>query len=187
MIDITWDTPEASGHSKASTIHGWVTKMRGTLVDDERIRKRGIREMEHARRIREWKKEKGVADQGNGNLLFSFLPSKPPQPDNQVMIVRRHTTAGARQTSTRSQPSSRSGSQRRRHDSRPQLAQKAYSAPNGRMLKGPTHSGSTSPPNGQLVRAGTQVKRDSASGHRSDQYASGVSASSWWKPSATPQ
>ncbi|KAH9844097.1 uncharacterized protein C8Q71DRAFT_719701 [Rhodofomes roseus] len=82
MIDITWDTPETSGHSrKASTIHGWVTKMRGTLVDDERIRKQGIREMEHARRIREWKKEKGIEEQNN--LLFSFVPKKPPQPNNQ--------------------------------------------------------------------------------------------------------
>ncbi|TFY69403.1 hypothetical protein EVJ58_g417 [Rhodofomes roseus] len=99
MIDITWDTPETSGHSrKASTIHGWVTKMRGTLVDDERIRKQGIREMEHARRIREWKKEKGIEEQNN--LLFSFVPKKPPQPNNQVMIVRRHTTTSARQSST---------------------------------------------------------------------------------------
>ncbi|EPT03600.1 hypothetical protein FOMPIDRAFT_1040360 [Fomitopsis schrenkii] len=101
MIDITWDTPEASDHGrKASTIHGWVTKLRGTLIDDERIRKRGIREMQYARRLREWKKEKGVTDQGTSLPAFSFLPSKPPQPNNQVAIVRRHTTGGASHQTT---------------------------------------------------------------------------------------
>ncbi|KZT72547.1 hypothetical protein DAEQUDRAFT_762839 [Daedalea quercina L-15889] len=169
MIDITWDTAEAGGHGrKASTIHGWVTKLRGTLIDDESIRKRGIREMQYARRIREWKKEKGIVDQGN-SVSFSFVPKKPPQPNNQLMMVRRHTTTGAsRQMSTRSPTSSRSGSRHRRHESRPQLAQKAYSAPTSRLLKDSTRSGSTPPPNGQLVRASTQVKKDSASGRRSE-------------------
>lgn len=186
MIDITWDAvsplpslcvqcssahqPDASNHGrKASTIHGWVTKLRGTLIDDESIRRNGIREMRYARRIREWKKEKGIVDQSSVLPAVSFLPSKPPQPNNQVAIVRRHTTGGAsHQTSTRSPAPSRSGSHHHRHESasRPQLSQKAHSSPSGRLLKDAPRS--SSPPSGQLVRAGTQTSKHSSSGHRSE-------------------
>lgn len=162
--------PEASDHGrKASTIHGWVTKLRGTLIDDERIRKRGIREMQYARRLREWKKEKGVTDQGTSLPAFSFLPSKPPQPNNQVAIVRRHTTGGAsHQTSTRSPAPSRSDSRHHRHESgsRPQLSRKAQSSPSGRLLKDAPRS--SPPPSGQLVRAGTKTSKHSSAGHRSE-------------------
>lgn len=146
-----------------------MTKLRGTLIDDESIRRRGIREMKYARRIREWKKEKGIVDQGSGLPAVSFLPTKPPQPNNQVAIVRRHTTGGAsHQTGTRSPAPSRSGSHHHRHESgsRPQLSQKAYSAPSGRLLKDAPRS--SSPPSGQLVRAGTQTSKHSSSGHRSE-------------------
>lgn len=159
--------PEAGGHSrKASTIHGWVTKLRGTLIDDESIRKRGIREMQYARRIREWKKEKGIVDQGGSLPAFSFLPSKPPQPGQ---LVRRHTTGGAsQQTSTRSPTPSRSASRHHRHEraTRPQLSQKAYSSPNGLLLKDKPRS--SSPPSGQLVRASTKTSKHSSAGHRSE-------------------
>ncbi|KAF4601149.1 hypothetical protein EYR38_005799 [Pleurotus pulmonarius] len=36
----------------ASTMHGWLTKLRGTLLDDEKTRWKGIQEMKEARAIR---------------------------------------------------------------------------------------------------------------------------------------
>ncbi|GBE80019.1 hypothetical protein SCP_0212210 [Sparassis crispa] len=57
MIEIEWGSPDHHGrhHKKASTVHGWVTKMRGTLIDNESVRRLGIREMREARAIREYK------------------------------------------------------------------------------------------------------------------------------------
>ncbi|KAI0952320.1 hypothetical protein AcV7_008167 [Taiwanofungus camphoratus] len=57
MIDIEWESPDKYGRRrrpKASTVHGWVTKLRGTLTGNERVRSRGIREMREASIVREY-------------------------------------------------------------------------------------------------------------------------------------
>lgn len=105
-IEIEWDSEKdirSDGtkrpySSKASTIHGWVTKMRGTLVGNERTRWKGIKEMKTAKAIRQYKrqraKERRARGQKQGGGLFSFLG------------------LGSKKRSTKSKSSSRSGTTR---------------------------------------------------------------------------
>jgi len=62
---------------KYSTIHGWVTKLRGTLTDNESVRREGIREMRAAKAVRQWKKkhaaERRARKRGSGGSILSFL------------------------------------------------------------------------------------------------------------------
>ncbi|GJE84264.1 hypothetical protein PsYK624_003400 [Phanerochaete sordida] len=84
-LEIEWDTDKdvrSDGtkrpySSKASTIHGWVTKMRGTLVGNERTRSKGIREMKAAKAIRQYKRQRAKDRRARGQSsqggLFAFL------------------------------------------------------------------------------------------------------------------
>ncbi|KAH9939967.1 hypothetical protein B0H21DRAFT_583731 [Amylocystis lapponica] len=82
MIDIEWDKPDASGRRhrpQASTIHGWITKWRGTLFGSESTRRKGIREMKEARAIRKYRRKRDAerrqrARQERGGI-FSFVPA----------------------------------------------------------------------------------------------------------------
>lgn len=73
--DIRRDGTRRPYDQKYSTIHGWVTKLRGTLLDNESVRRAGIREMKAAKAVREWKrkhaKERHARKGGGG--IFSFL------------------------------------------------------------------------------------------------------------------
>jgi hypothetical protein len=65
---------------KFSTVHGWLAKMRGTLLGDERLRSQGMREMREARALRRRKSEKKAAIQRKtrtGISVFSLFVSKP--------------------------------------------------------------------------------------------------------------
>ncbi|KAF5321484.1 hypothetical protein D9619_000669 [Psilocybe cf. subviscida] len=61
----------------ASTMHGWLAKMRGTITGDEDLRSRGMREMKEARAKRKYKAGRGSRQQRSahttGKSLFSFL------------------------------------------------------------------------------------------------------------------
>ena len=65
-------------HRKASTIHGWIVKMRGTFFGSEATRREGISEMKAARALRRYKKEhperfrKRRGSGGLGNVLWIF-------------------------------------------------------------------------------------------------------------------
>ena len=63
--------------AKASTVHGWVTKLRGTLFGNERTRQRGIREMQVASAVRQYKRERNARKQKRHRRggFFSFLGS----------------------------------------------------------------------------------------------------------------
>ncbi|KAI0772025.1 hypothetical protein BD413DRAFT_612856 [Trametes elegans] len=58
---IEWESDEERARRrhrhKASTVHGWVTKMRGTFFGNESTRRQGIREMKEARAVRRYKQE----------------------------------------------------------------------------------------------------------------------------------
>lgn len=59
-------------------MHGWVTKMRGTLFDNEHVRRKGIREMRTAKAIREYDRKRAAekrarGERSSGSGLFSFL------------------------------------------------------------------------------------------------------------------
>jgi len=60
MINVEWESSviqhgRHQGMLKSSTVHGWLVKMRGTLIGDEKMRWRGIQEMKSASRRRERK------------------------------------------------------------------------------------------------------------------------------------
>ena len=77
---------------KASTIHGWVTKLRGTLLGNEATRRRGIREMEDARTIRKAKRKFASERSGQRSGLFAFF-RRSSVPKKQVIVVRRHRSS----------------------------------------------------------------------------------------------
>ncbi|KAF4575093.1 hypothetical protein EYR36_006449 [Pleurotus pulmonarius] len=72
----------------ASTMHGWLTKLRGTLLDDEKTRWKGIQEMKEARAIRRWKKQREAQRRASGQShrigrLFSIF-GKKKKPDKNA-------------------------------------------------------------------------------------------------------
>jgi len=147
MIDIEWDASESSGsrrrYRKASTIHGWVTKLRGTLSGNERVRSRGIREMREARAIREYEKKRGKGSKqqrkhSNPLYWFSFWPSKR-QPSQGQIVRRSHSHA-------------RPGSGRRMHSSQRSKQQQQHGR--GTRVKGYLLG------NDQLVKTGKQMNKD---------------------------
>jgi len=91
-FDVEWESYHADGRKRvrppASTIHGWLTKMRGTLLDNEPLRRRGIREMQDARSNRLAMKKRDAERAAAGKsplrpkvtkplLRFSFLRYRP--------------------------------------------------------------------------------------------------------------
>ena len=74
--DIRRDGSIRPYNQKYSTIHGWVTKLRGTLSDNERVRRAGIHEMKAAKAVRKWKKKhaaerakrRGSSNSGGGGF-----------------------------------------------------------------------------------------------------------------------
>jgi hypothetical protein len=123
--DIRRDGSIRPYNQKYSTIHGWVTKLRGTLSDNERVRREGIREMRAAKAVRQWKKKhgsksqkrKGGSSSGGGFLSLFGLGSKKPSSSRAVVTrdsSRRSTNKGSSDAtlhfSTRQKPSRSSSS-----------------------------------------------------------------------------
>jgi hypothetical protein len=56
MPEVNWESYHSDGRPRStplpSTVHGWLTKMRGTMLDNERMRYRGITEMKQAAIVR---------------------------------------------------------------------------------------------------------------------------------------
>ncbi|KAI0053820.1 hypothetical protein FA95DRAFT_1592095 [Auriscalpium vulgare] len=102
FIEIDWNGPNSRPGYKASTIHGWLVKMRGTLIGSESIRQAGRREMKEARAIRAYRRqrEKGKTSPASTHGGFHLIPSskKPPPPPRRggdrhaVPLPRRDTT-----------------------------------------------------------------------------------------------
>lgn len=73
-MKIEWDSDHTDGRRrpKASTVHGWLAKMRGTLIGDESLRSRGMREMKEARAIRAYTKQKKAQRRKGSGMLSLF-------------------------------------------------------------------------------------------------------------------
>ncbi|KAF5358942.1 hypothetical protein D9758_004768 [Tetrapyrgos nigripes] len=115
---------------KASTMHGWLAKMRGTLLGDETLRSQGIREMKEAKAVRQYYKQnprpkpskKSRKPSGSSSFYFfggSRTKSKSA-PSRQGSRVVRHNSSSHRlvgrasQRSTQTRPrASRQGSSSR--------------------------------------------------------------------------
>jgi len=78
-MKIEWDSDQVDSRHrrpKASTVHGWLAKMRGTLVGNESLRSRGMREMREARAIRAHIKEKKAQQSSSKGGVLSFFGGK---------------------------------------------------------------------------------------------------------------
>ncbi|RPD66754.1 hypothetical protein L226DRAFT_565545 [Lentinus tigrinus ALCF2SS1-7] len=75
---VEWDSGGHGHHRhKVSTIHGWVTKLRGTILRNKHTRHAGIREMEEARALRIYKREHPEEfRRTRGGGLFWFIPGR---------------------------------------------------------------------------------------------------------------
>lgn len=106
---------------KASTIHGWVTKMRGTLFDNEAVRRRGIREMKAAKAVRAYKRQRAAERRARGQSGGGFFSSlfggrRRSSSRRHGSTSTRTRTVLARESSHRSQTQTH-----RRKDSQPFL------------------------------------------------------------------
>ncbi|PPQ65932.1 hypothetical protein CVT26_010694 [Gymnopilus dilepis] len=89
-----------------STMHGWLAKMRGTLIGNEDLRSKGMREMKAAKaeRKRQAAKKKQYSAHSGGSL-FSFLglgKAKKPSPQSQKLQSRRRPGGGSTRPSYQS-------------------------------------------------------------------------------------
>ncbi|KAF8238867.1 hypothetical protein L208DRAFT_1354764 [Tricholoma matsutake] len=118
-----------------STMHGWLAKMRGTLLGDETLRSKGMQEMREASAVRMHRKARERQVQGS-RTLFSFFGThkKTSQPP-----VRRRTTRDAGRGNRGSRPS--------RAPARPSQSRKASAASgtSRRSTGGATRRGSSRP------------------------------------------
>jgi len=90
-----------------SAMHGWLAKMRGTLIGDEDLRSKGMREMRDAKsRKRYTAKLKQQRSATSRRTVFSFLgiaKSKKSQPT----VISKRKTASPKPSHRDSRPSSR--------------------------------------------------------------------------------
>ncbi|CAL1701143.1 unnamed protein product [Somion occarium] len=121
MFEIEWDS-NTDAHSrhrypyrhKASTIHGWVTKLRGTLLDNEAVRRQGIREMQDAKRARQWRKqrkaERRMRSSGRTNGFLSLftgsrsLKKRSPKRSQSTRAVVVHRDSSRHRSHKDKQP-----------------------------------------------------------------------------------
>ncbi|KAF9651133.1 hypothetical protein BDM02DRAFT_3127254 [Thelephora ganbajun] len=91
MPEIVWESYHSDGRPRntplPSTVHGWLTKMRGTLLDDEAIRYRGIKEMKQAAAVR-IDREKEEAERKLRNLARTNAGRSPLQPAGKQPWLR---------------------------------------------------------------------------------------------------
>ncbi|KAH9850007.1 hypothetical protein C2E23DRAFT_870234 [Lenzites betulinus] len=127
---IEWDSEEdrARGRHhrrKASTVHGWVTKMRGTFLGSESIRRQGLREMKDARAMRRYRKEhpeafRNRSRSGGGGTVLWIFPRRSRGHAHGDHHHRSHSHghghAHSHGHSHSAHSHSRSHSRRRRHD-----------------------------------------------------------------------
>ncbi|VDB85352.1 unnamed protein product [Peniophora sp. CBMAI 1063] len=98
-IQVGWNGESPSTYrQRSSVVHGWLTKIRGTLIDNERERQKGIKEIKRARKIHD------LGLQPKRPLLSLFGGSSKPQPSRATggkgeaalrPLARRHTMPGS--------------------------------------------------------------------------------------------
>lgn len=77
---------------KASTIHGWLAKWRGTFTGNEQVRQQGRREMKEAAALRTYRRQRGSSGKPSGGGFLIFGVGKGS--------ASKHNSAPKRHTST---------------------------------------------------------------------------------------
>jgi len=117
MPEIVWESYHSDGRPRntplPSTVHGWLTKMRGTLLDNEAMRYQGIKEMKQAAVVRvHQKKEEAnrkVRDIARNKAGRPSLKPLAKQPWLRLSFLRNRPQPIAR-GSTRPAPTTRKSS-----------------------------------------------------------------------------
>jgi len=117
MPDIVWESYHSDGRPRntplPSTVHGWLTKMRGTLLDNETVRYQGIKEMKQAAAVR-IHKQKEEAERRLRDLSRAKAGRQPLRPAATQPLLRlsflRNRPKPAARGSTRHAASSRKSS-----------------------------------------------------------------------------
>lgn len=95
-----------------STMHGWLAKMRGTLLGDEDLRSKGMKEMRDARAYKAARRKRQQARTGQGLMsFFTVGSSRRTHPARQLTRGSRGSTSTKPRQLTRNHQSS--------HQSRP--------------------------------------------------------------------
>ncbi|KAF8969467.1 hypothetical protein BDZ97DRAFT_246303 [Flammula alnicola] len=117
-----------------STMHGWLAKMRGTLIGDEELRSRGMREMREAASARKYKQYSAQT----GKSMFSFLgfgssgqKQQPRKLQQRGTQSRRPTYESTNSRSSRRPPRRSSGTSHRSSQRPPSSRQQSYSTQTG--------------------------------------------------------
>jgi hypothetical protein len=144
MLNVEWESSVIQhGHNrgtlKSSTVHGWLVKMRGTLVGDEKMRWRGIQEMKAASRHRKRnaarppsRRSSGSRKKSNSGGIFSSLFGSTTKRSSRhggksrhlgPRAPRRSQTTPIMRASNRPTPTSRRSSHRPSGQSRRSIGQ----------------------------------------------------------------
>jgi len=91
LPEIVWESYHSDGRLRntplPSTIHGWLTKMRGTLLDNEKMRSEGIKEMKQAAVVHSHR-QKAAAELKKRNLARREAGKPPLQPLAKQPLLR---------------------------------------------------------------------------------------------------
>jgi len=128
MPDVVWESYHSDGRPRntplPSTVHGWLTKMRGTLLDNETVRYQGIKEMKQAAavRVHRQKEEAERKLRDLARVKAGRAPLKPPakQPWLRLSFMRNRPkpiARGSTRPSATTRKSSSSHTQKRKHPS----------------------------------------------------------------------
>ncbi|KAF8204812.1 hypothetical protein BJ912DRAFT_9935 [Pholiota molesta] len=98
----------------ASTMHGWLAKMRGTLIGDEALRSRGMREMREAAANRKRQaaanKQHSAATGRSPFSFFGFRKSANPRIVHKPNVLQQQRPPQSRRTTRDSSRSGKGGS-----------------------------------------------------------------------------
>lgn len=143
---------------KASTIHGWLCKWRGTFMGNEKVRQQGRREMKEAAALRTYRRQHGSSGKSSGGGgLFGFGRAKSRS--GPTRHASRHTpTRGhsQRQGQTTHRPSQSRRPSHRHGDSRQSIPRLSEQGKGGAGVSRRGTSGS------QAQKARAQVNRQVA-------------------------
>jgi len=117
MPEIVWESYHSDGRPRntplPSTVHGWLTKMRGTLLDNEAVRYQGIKEMKQAAVVRVHKRkeeaDRNLRDIARVKAGRSPMKQSAKQPWLRISFLR-HRPAPLANTSGRPAPTTRKSS-----------------------------------------------------------------------------
>ncbi|KZV75135.1 hypothetical protein PENSPDRAFT_647414 [Peniophora sp. CONT] len=142
-IQVGWNGESPSTYrQRSSVVHGWLTKIRGTLIDNESERQKGIKEIKRAKKIQ----ERGLAPKRP--LLSLFSGSSKDQSgrtkgskgtDAPKPIARRHTVSAPTRHASNTRPSGDAA----KSGARP-MRQSSSARPHHRP-SGPSHRSSERP------------------------------------------